>query len=182
MYLDYLMHHAANLAIGFAPRLWPGDPHVRTSDGPRRASRSRPDGRFLGLHNDCRYKAFFQRLKRETRSFRVDGGSGGRPAPAPPRPSRGIGRWTWPAYKACEPHVVLLSLTAATPLAWLAPGAWSWSWMLGVAGMAILAPTLAVGRTARAVRRGSVAEEFDRWFRDQGSNTEAQPRSPARLG
>ncbi len=62
VYFDYLMHHAANLALGF-------------SLGYGLAARS-GDIRwtilgfliatgwiFLSLHNDCRYKAFFQRLK-----------------------------------------------------------------------------------------------------------------------
>src|SRR4029078_11287769 len=65
----------------------------------------------LSLHNDCRYKAFFQRLKRETITYRVESGSGGRPAPAPSWPRHGLGAITWPAYKACEPHMVLIELT-----------------------------------------------------------------------
>ena len=39
---------------------------------------------ILSLHNDCRYKAFFQRLKSTTKTYRVDGGGGGRPHRPPP--------------------------------------------------------------------------------------------------
>src|SRR6185437_364810 len=79
---------------------------------------------FLSIHNDCRYKAMFQRLKREFGSYRVEGGAGGRPAPAAGWPRSGRGRFTWPAYKACEPHVVLSGLTVFALLAMAAPGAW----------------------------------------------------------
>ena len=67
---------------------------------------------FLGLHNDCRYKAFFQRLKEATATYRVEGGSGGRTSPPTPWPRRGRCALTWPAYKACEPHVVLIGLSS----------------------------------------------------------------------
>ncbi len=60
----------------------------------------------LSLHNDCRYKAFFQRLKSATGSYRVDGGGGGRPQPPAPWPRRGRAALTWPAFKACEIHVI----------------------------------------------------------------------------
>ncbi|MBX6315532.1 MAG: phosphatidylglycerophosphate synthase, partial [Isosphaeraceae bacterium] len=119
----------------------------------------------LGWHNDCRYKAFFQRLKRETHSFRVAGGAGGRPAPPDPWPRRGRGLLTWPAYKACEPHVVLVALTVLAALAVLAPSLWLGLWRGGVALKALLAPALAAGRVARAIVRGSIGAEFDRWFR-----------------
>src|SRR2546421_584039 len=56
----------------------------------------------LSLHNDCRYKAFFQRLKRETCTYRVQGGGGGRPAPPAPWPRRGLRALSWPAFKSCE--------------------------------------------------------------------------------
>ncbi len=72
---------------------------------------------------------------------------------------------TWPAYKACEPHVVLIALTAMAALALVAPGSWLASWRWGVRGMAVLAPTLAIARIARAVAGGAVEGEFARWFR-----------------
>jgi hypothetical protein len=56
-------------------------------------------------------------------------------------------------------------LTALAPLAIAAPAAWLFLWRAGVAGMALLAPTLALGRAARAISRGSVDGEFERWFR-----------------
>jgi hypothetical protein len=164
VYLDYLMHHAASLTLGFALGYGLA---ARTGDVRWAAAGFLIAAGWtaLGLHNDCRYKAFFQRLKRETRTYRVDGGAGGRPAPPAPWPRRGRGVVTWPAFKACEPHVVLIALTALVPLAVAAPAAWLGSWRWGVRGMAALAPALAIGRAARAVGRGDVEAEFGRWFR-----------------
>ena len=164
VYFDYLMHHAVALTQGFALGLGLA---VRTGAvGWSVAGFAIATGwAFLGLHNDCRYKAAFQRLKGSTRSFRIDGGSGGRPAPPPRRPRSGRGRLTWPAFKACEPHVVLLGLTGLAAVALIAPRAWLDLWRLGVLGMAALAPTLAFGRAARSVIQGSTEAEFARWFR-----------------
>jgi hypothetical protein len=164
VYLDYLMHHAANLALGFAL----GYGLAARSGDPRWAAAGFAMAlgwAGLSLHNDCRYKAFFQRLKREARAYRVDGGSGGRPAPPSPWPRRGIRALTWPAYKACEPHAVLLGLTALAVAALVAPLLWLGLWRWGVRLSAALAPLLALARIARAVRGGSVEGEFARWFR-----------------
>ena len=60
------------------------------------------------------------------------------------------------AYKACEPHVVLLALTVLALLAAVAPGLWQPLWVGGVLTMVILAPTLAIGRAARAIARGRI--------------------------
>ena len=46
-----------------------------------------------------------------------------------------------------------------------APAAWLAAWRTGVLAMAILAPTLAIARIARATRRGAAEDEFGRWFR-----------------
>lgn len=166
VYLDYLMHHAANLALGLALGYGLA---ARTGRLEWAAS-----GGAIGLgwtvlsmHNDCRYKAFFQRLKRERGAYRVVCGGGGRPEPPPPWPRRGRGVLTWPAYKACEPHVVLLGLTALSSAALLSPALWLGLWKGGVLGMALLAPLLAAARVARAVARGSVGAEFDRWFQSE---------------
>lgn len=165
VYLDYMMHHAAALSLGFALgyglATQTGDPRWAVAGFATALGWA-----GLGLHNDCRYKAFFQRLKRETRTYRVDAGRGGRPAPPAPWPRTGIGRLTWPAYKACEPHVVLLGLTGLALLALTAPAAWLALWRAAVAVMAVLAPTLALARSARAVGRHAVEDEFARWFRD----------------
>ena len=74
---------------GLRPRLRPG---IRTGD-PAWASpgsRSPPAGHSCSLHNDCRYKAFFQRLKSTSETLLAStGGSGGRPAaPGPLAPAR----------------------------------------------------------------------------------------------
>ena len=107
----------------------------------------------MSLHNDCRYKAFFQRLKAATGSYRVDGGAGGRPQPPAAWPRRGLAAITWPAYKACEPHVVLLGLTVMALVAVGSPAIWLILWQGGVLVFAVLAPSLAIARIARAVRR-----------------------------
>ena len=156
VYFDYLMHHAANLGLGFG--LGYG---LAARTGDLRWSAAgfaiALGWTMLGLHNDCRYKAFFQRLKRETGTFRVDGGSGGRPSPPAPWPRRGRAALTWPAYKACEPHVVLIGLTALAVLALVAPALWLMLWRGGVGVMAVLAPALAFGRAARTVTRQAVS-------------------------
>lgn len=163
VYLDYLMHHALGLTLGYA--LGHGLA-VRTGD-PRWSAAGfaiATGWTLLGLHNDCRYKAMFQRLKREAGSFRVVGGAGSRPAPPPAWPRRGLGLLSWPALKACEPHVVLAGLTVLAVLAVIEPRGWLAAWRLAVVGLAVIAPTLAAGRLAREVRRGAAADEFDRWF------------------
>jgi phosphatidylglycerophosphate synthase len=164
VYLDYLMHHAAILAMGFAL----GYGLAAHLDDPRWTIAGVAIGggwTLLGLHNDCRYKAFFQRLKATTASYRVEGGSGGRPSPPSPWPRRGLSALAWPAFKACEPHVVLIGLTAMAVAAIAAPAIWLVVWRAGVIAMAILAPTLALARIARAAHRGAVEDEFARWFR-----------------
>ena len=89
VYLDYLMHHLVNLTLGFASGFGlaarSGQPLWAVAGFTIAAGWG-----LLALHNDCRYKAFFQRLKSVSGSFRVDGGSGGRPAPPAPWPK------SWP--------------------------------------------------------------------------------------
>jgi hypothetical protein len=181
VYLDYLMHHAIALGQGFALGYGLA---ARTGDL-RWAAAGFAAGigwLFLGLHNDCRYKAAFQRLKRETRSFRVDGGSGGRPSPPMPWPRSGRGLVTWPAYKACEPHVVLLGLTGLAALAMLGPSWWMIAWKSGLMAMAVLAPALAVGRAGRSIMRAEAEREFGRWFDprpSEGAGSAPEPISTA---
>jgi phosphatidylglycerophosphate synthase len=166
VYFDYMMHHTANLATGFAL----GYGLAARSGDPRWsiAGLAIAGGwTLLGLHNDCRYKAFFQRLKAATSSYRVDGGSGGRPRPPAPWPRRGLAALTWPAYKACEPHAILIALTLLAIAAIVAPVLWLSLWRGGVLAMSILAPVLSIARIARAVRRGTVEGEFARWFRQE---------------
>jgi hypothetical protein len=162
-YFDYLMHHTANLALGFA--LGYG---LAARSGELRwafAGFAVSVGwALLSLHNDCRYKAFFQRLKSAKGSYRVDGGRGGRPAPPAPWPRRGRGILTWPAFKLCELHVVLIGLTGLAALAIAAPAAWLATWRCTMLGMAVLAPLLASARVARSIAQGSVENEFADWF------------------
>ncbi|WP_435008463.1 CDP-alcohol phosphatidyltransferase family protein [Tundrisphaera lichenicola] len=166
VYLDYLMHHASSMALGFGL----GYGLAQQSGDPRWSAEGFLIGSgwtFLSLHNDCRYKAFFQRLKATEGAFRVEGGSGGKPSPPAPWPRSGRGMLTWPAFKACEPHVILIALTALALPAWIAPEIWQEAWRWGVRGMALLAPTLAMARITRAVSGGSVEGEFARWFRPE---------------
>jgi hypothetical protein len=177
VYLDYLMHHAATMALGFSLGFGLA---IRTGGTAWSAAGFliAAGWTHLGIHNDCRYKAFFQPLKRSSHPFRVDGGAGGRPAPPSPWPRSGLGMFTWPAYKACEPHVALLTLLGLALLAVAAPSAWEVAWRGYALGMAAMAPLLASARVARAVRRGSVEEEFARWFRPIPA--EAGPHQPRR--
>lgn len=180
VYLDYLMHHAQNLALGFALGYGLA---ARTGELRWAAAGFAVAAGWaaLSLHNDCRYKAFFQRLKRETATrYRVDGGSGGRPAPPPPRPRRGPRALAWPAYKACEPHSVLIGLTALAVLAIVQPAAWLVLWRGGVLAMAAVAPVLAVTRAARAVNGKAAEAEFARWFRVEGGNLTADEKDKRR--
>lgn len=194
VYFDYLLHHAWNLGLGFAL----GQALAYRSGDPSWSAAGFAIALgwlFLGLHNDCRYKAFFQRLKRETIEYRVEGGSGGRPSPPTRWPRRGRGMLTWPAYKACEAHVVLAGLSVFALVAFASESTWEWIMKGSVRGMAILAPMLAVARAARAVSRRSVSSEFDAWFRPGPSAIEdldggqgafgayhgSRPRDPGRL-
>jgi CDP-alcohol phosphatidyltransferase len=164
VYLDYLMHHVSTMALGFGL----GYGLAEQSGDVRWAAAGfaiAAGWTLLALHNDCRYKAFFQRLKATDATYRVEGGSGGKPAPPAPWPGRGPGILSWPASKACEPHVVLIALTAMAGLAWVTPEIWLEAWRWGVRGMALLAPILAVARVTRAVGGRAVSREFDRWFR-----------------
>ncbi len=167
VYFDYLMHHAWSAALGFAAGYGLA---VRTGVvGYALAGFSAAAGWvFLGLHNDCRYKAFFQRLKSTQASYRVDGGAGGRTMPPAAWPRRGWGVVSWPAYKICEPHMVLLEVTALAALAVAWPAAWMRAWPVWVVLHALMAPALAALRAARSIRAGSVEAEFARWFRPPG--------------
>ncbi len=120
VYLDYLMHHLVNLAVGFAL----GYGLARRLSDPAWAIAGfaiAVGWALLALHNDCRYKAFFQRLKSAGGCYRVEGGSGGRPAPPSSWPRKGLGALSWPALKACEPHVVLMALTGLAVMAAVHP-------------------------------------------------------------
>jgi hypothetical protein len=178
VYFDYLLHHAAGLVLGF-------------SLGYGLAARS-GDIRWtipgfliatgwtlLSLHNDCRYKAYFQRLKTVNGSFRVDGGGGGRPQPPLPWPRRGRAALTWPAFKACEPHGILLVLTALALLAMVVPDVWLWCWRMAVVVWAVLAPGLGIARIVRSIVQNKVEGDFSLWFQpiDSGA-TRADVRSP----
>jgi hypothetical protein len=166
VYFDYIMHHLVNLALGLA--LGYGL-CVRTGDPAwALAGFATATGwALLSLHNDCRYKAFFQRLKSTSGRYRVEGGSGGRPQPPAPWPGHGLGALTWPAFKACEPHTVLVGLTGLALLAVVHPSTWLNCWRLATLAMSLLAPTLGAARVARAIARGSAEAEFDRWFRPE---------------
>jgi hypothetical protein len=164
VYLDYLMHHLSGLSLGFALGFGlasqSGEPAWCVAGFAIAVGWT-----ALSLHNDCRYKAFFQRLKASQDTFCVSGGSGARPIPAAAWPRQGIGRLSWPLYKLCEPHVVLLTITVLAALALLWPPLWLVTWRSTVLFMASLAPVLAAARSARSVLRHSAETEFAKWFR-----------------
>jgi hypothetical protein len=163
VYLDYMMHHACNLALGFG--LGYG---IAAQTGELKWTvagfLTGAGWMLLSLHNDCRYKAFFQRLKSAGGSFRVDGAKGRLTGPPVVRPRRVARAFHWPAYKACEPHVVLLVLTTLAALAVLAPPLWLGAWRAAVCGYAVLAPVLGIARVVRAVTEHAVESEFTWWF------------------
>jgi hypothetical protein len=177
VYFDYLMHNAASMLLGFslgfglAARsgdLWWTLAGFAVAVG----------WGLLSLHNDCRYKAFFQRLKSTKASYRVDGGSGGSPQLPAPWPRRGRAMLTWPAYKACESHVVLLGLTVLALVAIASSPVWLALWRGAVFIMALLAPLLAIGRIARSVSRRSAEAEFTRWFQPLARAERDESRGP----
>ena len=67
VYFDYMMHHLAMMALGFALgfglTMRGGSPLWSVAGFLIAAGWT-----ILNLHNDCRYKAWFQRLKRDERT------------------------------------------------------------------------------------------------------------------
>ena len=164
VYFDYLLHHVANLALGFAL----GFGLAMRSDSPPWALAGfaiSGGWTLLSLHNDCRYKAFFQRLKQPGKSYRVDGGSASRPSPPSPWPRCWPGLVSWPAAKACEPHGVLFAITILMIAAAVAPRLWVIGWRGYVVAMATVAPGLAIARCTKTIAKGEADAEFDGWFR-----------------
>lgn len=182
VYFDYLLHYATNLALGFA--LGFGLMLCQGAISWTAAGFAIALGwTLLSLHNDCRYKAFFQRLKSSNSRYSVEGGAGGRPEPPTPWPKSGLGFWTWPAAKLCEPHGVILTLTLISAIAIASRGWWQVVWMGYVVFMAMLAPMLAAGRIARAIRAHAVGREFEAWFRtDTTARENVDARPPTELG
>ena len=155
IYLDYLMHHAANLATRLCAGIRPGGAIGR----PALDDRGLRDRGRLGCCSACTTTAATRRSSSGSRPRRrATGSTAERRAPPPPAPwpRRGLAALTWPAYKACEPHVVLIGLTALALAAICAPPALADSVARRRVVMAILAPMLAIARIARAVaaRRG----------------------------
>ena len=165
VYFDYLMHHAANLTLGFALGYGLAARIGRPALGGRglrdraRLGRSEPAQRLplQGLLPAAEARdADLSRRRRQRR-----------PARAARRPGRGgaCAALTWPAYKACEPHVVLIGLTGLAVLAMLAPAAWLALWRVGRAAAwpRLLPCSPWHARRARS-NRGATETEFARWF------------------
>jgi hypothetical protein len=177
VYLDYLMHHVTNLllgfALGFGLAAGSGDARWAIAGFAIAAGWA-----VLSLHNDCRYKAFFQRLKSARGSYRVDCGRGERPAAPAPWPRSGRAALTWPLYKACEYHVVLIGLLVLALLAVANPSAWLALWRGCVIVMALVAPLLAIGRCIRSVLRRTTENDFYRWFQPIEVERAREPVAP----
>lgn len=166
VYLDYLMHHALGMAVGFAMGF--GLAMNTGQVGWSVAGFGMGAGwAVLGLHNDCRYKAFFQRLKRPGSVYVVRGGSAERPGPAPGWPGTWPGVVSWPLSKACEMHVVMVGLAGLAGLAVVSPSWWLMVWKGMAVGMSVVAVLMGGARVWRSARRGGVEEEFGRWFGEE---------------
>lgn len=175
VYFDYLLHYALNLAVGFAIGFgltMRGELLLWTLCGFVIAA----SWTLLNLHNDCRYKAFFQRLKQPNEIHRVEGGSGVRPSPPTSWPMRWPGIVTWPMGKMCEFHVVLIWLTGLMVAAFVSPAIWLISWKMSVMILAAASPVLAAGRAARSVMRGEADAEFSRWFLPDSIEENSRPQ------
>lgn len=175
VYFDYLMHHATNLALGFALGYGLA---ARTGElGWTIAGFFIAAGWCgLSLHNDCRYKAFFQRLKRSPDTYLVHGGAGGRPSPPAPWPRRWPGIVAWPSYKLCEGHVVLGCLGVLALMAIVVPTVWLRGWQGYLLLLAALAPSLSIARSARAICANSAEIEFAAWFQKPREDEMADER------
>ncbi len=164
VYFDYLLHHVTNLALGFALgfglTMRTGSP-LWSLCGFAIAS----GWTLLSLHNDCRYKALFQRLKASDENYRVDRGSKPRPLAPPGWPTAWPGIVTWPMAKACEFHVVLSTLAILMVVSAVSTSSWLIGWKIIALVQAMIAPALALGRVARSISRDEADAEFDRWFR-----------------
>lgn len=177
VFLDYVMHHVQALAVGFGL----GFGLARQSgDLAWTVAGALAGGGWLvlSLQNDCRYKAMFQRLKVPGAAYRVTTGSYARPSPAMGWPRTWPGVVSWPAAKLCEGHVVLIGLAMLSALSWVWPMGWLWAWRAGAAGMAVLAPSLALLRIGRLVRCDAVEREFRGWFEPVAGLGEGTANSP----
>ncbi|MDX2036643.1 MAG: CDP-alcohol phosphatidyltransferase family protein [Isosphaeraceae bacterium] len=166
VFFDYLLHHLSNAALGFALgqglALRDGDPNWSVAGFAIAVGWT-----GLNLSNDCRYKAFFQRLKSGDGRYIVECGAGGRPAPPPPAPRDPVRAAIRLSQKACEPHVVLLGLSAITATATISESL-GYALLRGCVGcFAVVAPLLAIARCGRLVATGGVEREFAIWFRPE---------------
>jgi phosphatidylglycerophosphate synthase len=161
--LDYLMHHTLNLLvpIGVGWGLAGGGRSLWLLAGIAWGVGLL----MIGLVNDVRYKAFIKRLKRLDGELRVIGGSGASPMPPTPMPRRLKALATWLARKACEPHVIMNTLTLVAVCQWLAGDVALTAGRVYLASMAPLSIALAGALIWRSLRQQAAESEFAAWYR-----------------
>jgi hypothetical protein len=179
---DYWMHHAVNLTIGFALGYGMAQ-RTGQMTWVLAGFASGSGWLLLALHDDCHYKAFFQRLKHTTSCYHVTGRAGvighfsRRQSVSLPR------RMGRAGYVMCEHPNVLIMLCALCITSLLAPSLGSIVFALWLLVMGFLAPMLATARLIQRLRDQSADRDFTRWFQldreGLGIGTRHEQRSDA---
>ena len=145
-----------------APRREPGDrlraldtawwPVRATRGGRSPASRSPAAGRCSACTTTAVTRPFSSGSRPRRAATASTAAAAAVSRPPTPWPRRGLAAPTWPAFKACEPHVVLIGLTAMVVFAIVAPALGDTLRRGGVLALALLAPSLAGPRGSPARR------------------------------
>ena len=120
---------------------------------------------LVGLRNDARYKAYFQRLKLVDGALLVMGRANRAPMPTNAPKRHALATAWWLARKACEAHVALCVLTAVAVAQWLSGDENLWLARIALASQALVAFGVAAAALARDTSRGEAERDFANWFR-----------------